>query len=191
MSNTHFILSSENSWSAIYRTPEGRAVYKVVSTIPTLAGRDVKISTVIPSFINNQVAPEDEDVKHLKDIFAHLATIEYRTIRSSRIRMGDLDVPANGTNGYFKEDGRGFLGRNRIFTGPDGKEYTWRMGPKICKLFVNDSAKTPVACFHRRKLSMIGGARPASLEIFTAGKDMVNLIVVTGVYVAKLRKAKE
>jgi len=56
---------------------------------------------------------------------------------------------------------------------------------------VNDSAKTPVAYFHRRKLGIIGDARPASLEIFTAGQDMVDLIVVTGVYVEKLRKAKE
>ena len=56
---------------------------------------------------------------------------------------------------------------------------------------MKDSAKTPVACFHRRQFGIIGDARPASLEIFTAGKDMVDLIVVTGVYVEKLRKAKE
>jgi len=191
MSNIHFILSSGNPWNAIYRTPEGEVVYKVKSTTPTLAGRDIKISRVVPSFVNNQVAPKGEEVKKLEDAFAHLATVEYRTIRSSRIRMGDLDVTTNGTNGYFKENGRGFFGRNRIFTGPDGEEYIWKLGQKRCKLFVNDSAKTPVAYFHRRKLGIIGAARPASLEIFTAGKDMVDLIVVTGVYVEKLRKAKE
>lgn len=56
---------------------------------------------------------------------------------------------------------------------------------------MNDSAKTPVARFHRRRLGIIGAAQPASLEIFMAGKDMVDLIVVTGVYMEKLRKDKE
>ena len=56
---------------------------------------------------------------------------------------------------------------------------------------MNDSAKTPVARFHRRKLGIIGRAQPASLEIFGVGKDMVDLIVVTGAYMEKLRKDKE
>jgi len=133
MSNIHFILSSGNPWNAIYRTPEGEVVYKVKSTTPTLTGRDIKISRVVPSFVNSQVMPKDEKIKNSEDTFAHLATVEYRTIRSSRIRIGDLDVATNGANGYFKEDGRGFLGRNRIFTGPDGGEYIWKLGQKRCK----------------------------------------------------------
>ena len=56
---------------------------------------------------------------------------------------------------------------------------------------MNDSAKTPVARFHPRQLRIIGATQPASLEIFAAGKDMVDLIVVTGVYMEKLRKEKE
>ena len=59
------------------------------------------------------------------------------------------------------------------------------------QLFVNNSAKTPVAFYHRRQLGIIGEARPASLEIFEAGKEMIDLIVVTGVYMEKLRKDKE
>jgi len=59
------------------------------------------------------------------------------------------------------------------------------------QLFVNDPAKTPVAFFHRRHFGIIGKARPASLEIFEAGKEMVDFIVVTGVYMEKLRKDKE
>ena len=58
------------------------------------------------------------------------------------------------------------------------------------QLFVNDSAKTPVAFFHRRQFGIVGEARPASLEIFEAGKEMVDLIVVTGAYMEKLRKDK-
>ena len=56
---------------------------------------------------------------------------------------------------------------------------------------MNDSAKTPVARFHRRQLAINGKSRPASLEIYAAGKDMVDIIVVTGVYMEKRRREKE
>ncbi|KIM49883.1 hypothetical protein M413DRAFT_59206, partial [Hebeloma cylindrosporum] len=112
--------------------------------------------------------------------------------RSSRIRMGDWDVAAND---YFRNEGGrfNFLERNRIFTGPDGREYMWRLGKRRCKasLFVNDSAKTPVACLHRRGPGIVGHAPAASLEIFAAGKDIVDLIVVTGVYMERMRKDRE
>ena len=56
---------------------------------------------------------------------------------------------------------------------------------------MNDSAKTPVARFHRRQLGIIGKSSPASLEIYAAGKDMVDFIVVTGVYMEKRRRDHE
>ena len=52
---------------------------------------------------------------------------------------------------------------------------------------MNDSAQTPVARFYRRQLGIIGKSCPASLEIYATGKDMVDLIVVTGVYMEKER----
>ncbi|KIM49873.1 hypothetical protein M413DRAFT_439002 [Hebeloma cylindrosporum] len=183
MSYNHLTLSSKKAWDSTYRTQEGQVIYKVESATPILGARTMKISKIIPSF-------SDREAQRSRDSFAHLATIEYHTIRSSRIRMGGLDV---ATNDYFRREGWGLttLGRDRVFTGPDGREYLWKLGERSCKLFLNDSAKTPVARFHRRRLGIIGAARPASLEIFTAGKDMVDLIVVTGVYMEKLRKDKE
>lgn len=56
---------------------------------------------------------------------------------------------------------------------------------------MNDFAKTPVARFYRRQLGIIRKLRPASLEIYAAGKNMVDLIVVTGVYMEKRRREKE
>lgn len=52
---------------------------------------------------------------------------------------------------------------------------------------MNDPAKTPVARFY---CTMIGNPRPASLEIRPAGKDMIDLIVVTGVYMEKKRSER-
>ena len=56
---------------------------------------------------------------------------------------------------------------------------------------MNDSAKTPVARFYRRQLGIIGKSRPASLEIYAAGKDMADLIVVTGAYMEKRRRRSQ
>ena len=56
---------------------------------------------------------------------------------------------------------------------------------------MNDSAKTPVARFHRRRWGIMSNSPPNSLEIYAAGKDMVDLIVVTGVYIEKLRRERE
>lgn len=56
---------------------------------------------------------------------------------------------------------------------------------------MNDSTRTPVARFHRRRLGVKGDEPAVSLEIFAAGKDIVDLIVVTGTYVEKRRKDKE
>ena len=60
---------------------------------------------------------------------------------------------------------------------------------------MNESAKTPVARFHRRQCVMISNSSNSlpdnMLEIHEAGKDMVDLIVVTGVYMEKLRRQRE
>ena len=54
-----------------------------------------------------------------------------------------------------------------------------------------DGKESRVAVYHRRRLGMVTDARPASLEIFAEGEHMVDLIVVTFVYIEKLRKDRE
>lgn len=43
-----------------------------------------------------------------------------------------------------------------------------------------------MASYHRQKIGFIGDPRPASLEIFPQGLHMVDLIVVTFIFVEKL-----
>ncbi|KIM49884.1 hypothetical protein M413DRAFT_439018 [Hebeloma cylindrosporum] len=187
MANTRLIISSRKPYNATYHTEEGEMIYKVEAASVTPGARTIKISKAIPSLIDDSVAGSEGKLS--RSSFGHLATIEYRMVQDSWIRMGGtMDI---STGEYFRKEGWTLLGRNRIFTGPDGREYIWKLGPFVCKLFVNDSDKTPVAFFHRRHVGIIGKARPASLEIFEAGRDMIDLIVVTGVYMAKLRKDKE
>ncbi|KIM49872.1 hypothetical protein M413DRAFT_439000 [Hebeloma cylindrosporum] len=185
----HLTLSSKKPWDSIYRTQEGQVIYKVESVAPILGTRTMKISKTIPSFSDNRITAKGRQAQYLRDSFAHLATVEYHKIRSSRIRMGNLDV---ATDDYFRREGWSLInsGRKRVFTAPDGREYLWKLGKNNCKLFANDSERTPVARFHQRRLGIIRATRPASLEIFPTGTDIVDLIVITGAYMEKLRYEK-
>jgi hypothetical protein len=48
-----------------------------------------------------------------------------------------------------------------------------------------------VARFHRKSLGIFRKARKASLEIFPTGEHIVDAIMVTFIYVEKLRKDRE
>ncbi|KAF8061801.1 hypothetical protein FPV67DRAFT_1422867 [Lyophyllum atratum] len=59
------------------------------------------------------------------------------------------------------------------------------------QLVAKDAGKTPIAQLHRKSLGIFGKARPASLEILPAGENTVETILITFVYIEKLRKDKE
>ncbi|KAF8162634.1 hypothetical protein B0H34DRAFT_692229 [Crassisporium funariophilum] len=179
----HLYLSSPTPWNTTYCTESGQVIYKSDAPLK-LGARPITIKRIRPS-ITPPTAGTDNT---LRDHFAHLAEIEYHSFRNSRIRYAEVDVPVNE---FFKKQGWGWYGRNRVFKGPDGKEYTWHLTSRVSKLFTNDTAKTPIASFHRRRLGVLTDPRPASLEIFPAGEHMTDLIVVTFVYVEKLRTDRE
>jgi hypothetical protein len=56
---------------------------------------------------------------------------------------------------------------------------------------MNNEEKTMVARFSRRNLGIIGTRHPATLEITPAGEHIVETILVTFIYIEKLRKDKE
>lgn len=145
-----------------------------------MLGRDVSIHKIMPN------ASEDD----LQDRFAHLGEVEYNQFMSSRIRYGGGEVV---TSQYFTKTSEwGAFGRDRTFTAPDGKVYKWKMGRRVPELVMDvDGKETRVAVYHRRRLGVVTDARPASLEIFPEGEHMLDLIVVTFVYIEKLRKDRE
>ncbi|KAJ3805292.1 hypothetical protein F5876DRAFT_52093, partial [Lentinula aff. lateritia] len=79
---------------------------------------------------------------------------------------------------------------HRVFTGPDGKEYKWVLGFYTPELILNDGSNTPVARFHRRKF-ILWNTPPGYLEILPCGVDMIDTILITFIYIEKLRKDKE
>ena len=108
------ILSSRKPYNTTYHTEEGQVIYKVEAARPTLGSRTIKISKAIPTFVDDRVgvAPQDGKDELSKDSFGHLATIDYRMVQNSQIRMGStMDV---STGEYFKKEGWNFLGRSVV-----------------------------------------------------------------------------
>ncbi|ESK82737.1 hypothetical protein Moror_5671 [Moniliophthora roreri MCA 2997] len=117
--------------------------------------------------------------------FANLGRIDWRTLQSSTIQILDQQME---TKDFFRSEGWSGKKRNRIFTGPDGKEYKWILGSFTSKLVLNDGTETPVAKFHQSNMGLFEKKRRGVLEIYPPGEHMVDLILVTFVYVEKIRR---
>ncbi|KAF8802958.1 hypothetical protein BYT27DRAFT_7049005, partial [Phlegmacium glaucopus] len=174
----HLYLSTNDPWNATWCNNEGQVIYKSESPMCfTLGPRLITIKRILPPNVDNEHA--------MRDSFSHLAEIDYSYFFTSRIRYNGIDMAT--TEFFRKSGGWGLSGRNRVFKGPDGKEYEWQPGRWVCKLYLKEGSKPLVASYHRRRLGIIGDARPASLEISPQGQHMVDLIVVTFIFVEKLR----
>lgn len=117
--------------------------------------RQITIKKILPSN-SIDVATGSEDA--LRDSFSNLAEIHYEFL-SSRIRYNETEM---ATSQFFRNSG--FLGRwelvdcppsqfystshheiyrHRVFTGPDGKEYEWELGPSKCKVMSDHWSSHP------------------------------------------------
>jgi hypothetical protein len=56
---------------------------------------------------------------------------------------------------------------------------------------LNDSIDTPVARYHCNSLGILSPTHAAYLEVFPAGEHIVDLIVVTFIYIERLRQEEE
>ena len=59
------------------------------------------------------------------------------------------------------------------------------------QLVTNDGSERPVAVYRRGRIGVVREARPPSLEVLPEGGHMVDLIVVTFVYIEKLRTDRD
>lgn len=61
----------------------------------------------------------------------------------------------------------------------------------MSQLSYDDASQAEVARYHRANLGVIGKRSSAFLEITPEGEHMLDLIILTFIYVEKLRKDKE
>ncbi|KIJ92577.1 hypothetical protein K443DRAFT_113354 [Laccaria amethystina LaAM-08-1] len=174
-----FYLSTRKPWNSVYTTEDGQVIYK--TTTPwKICERKTSIERIVPN----------KEVGDMRDEFAHLAEVDHGVFSSSQIRYGGQDLV---TREFFRKGAWSWRGRRkgRMFTGPDGIEYRWKLGVHVPELCLNDSIDTPVARYHRSSLGILSPAHAAYLEVFPIGEHMVDLIVVTFVYIERLRQEEE
>ncbi|KDQ54824.1 hypothetical protein JAAARDRAFT_350496 [Jaapia argillacea MUCL 33604] len=115
-----------------------------------------------------------------------LARIQWHTMRNSRILFQGqiLDV-----GDFFKRKGR--LSRDRKFNAPDGQEYEWVTQLRGMELIQTTHPKTAIACFKEHTLNIFSSNHNAQLDIYPAGRHMVDLIITTFVYVEQKRRERK
>jgi len=64
------------------------------------------------------------------------------------------------------------------FTGPDEIQYKWFILRQPV-LMLNDNSQTPIARYRRAKIGIVSRSRRAFLEVFPAGVNLLDLVVVT------------
>jgi len=166
--------STSTTWDTTFCNSEGQVIYKTENpTHPhSRSASQITIKRILPSN-SIDLATSSEDA--LRDAFSDVAEIHFSLLSSSRIKYNGIDMD---TSQFFRKSN--ILSSGRIFTGPDGKEYEWKLRVSDCKLYLKDS--TLVASYHPRNFYISGDLPPASLEIFSEGQHMVDLIFVTFIY---------
>ncbi|KAJ7582043.1 hypothetical protein C8J56DRAFT_793156, partial [Mycena floridula] len=172
-----------------YRYNSGRVIYRV-HTPHKLGARTSTITRAIddtaePSeIISDQEMIPDTGIRQGR--FGHLAQIDWKIIKFAKIRYGGIEYD---TKQFFRKVKFGWYGRHRAFTAPDGKNYRWILGARVPTLVTDDKSETLIATFHRKR--WLFGKRQAYLEIFPEGMHLADVILVTFIYIEKIRRDKE
>ncbi|KAF9233679.1 hypothetical protein BU15DRAFT_66387 [Melanogaster broomeanus] len=169
-------LSSGSVRNAVMTNETGQALYKTSHTF-TLG----KLGTTTIRKIRPNTDPLD-----MRDHFDVMGEIDWRLYGSSTFRINGQEMQ---TSDFLPR--HGIRGRKRTFTGPDGLPYRWDMLSKVVVLSRNDGSRTEVARYHRGSLGLIGIKKKPHLDVDPDVMHMLDLIVLTFVYVEKLRKDKE
>ncbi|KAG2070041.1 hypothetical protein BDR04DRAFT_1100714 [Suillus decipiens] len=122
----------------------------------------------------------------MHDQFEVLGEIEWHTFTSSKFRTGGTEVE---TKKFIPE--KGLFGQKRVFTGPDGRPYRWDLETTVVVLSRDDGSRMEVARFHRATLGIIGKKRKAMLEVSPEVAHMMDTVIMTFIYVEKLRRDQE
>ncbi|TFK63745.1 hypothetical protein BDN72DRAFT_775555, partial [Pluteus cervinus] len=168
--------------NATYITEDNTPLYRV--EMPHhFTGGTATVKKLIPDFDEGHTGQHDRN-----DRYAHLGQVEFHMIESSVIHYGGEEWK---TSQHFTKEGKvwrwSVLGRDRKFTGPDGKEYVWILGLANCKLVLNDEEQSVVARLHVERQGILHRPSSAKFEITELGTAIQDVIFMTFVYIEKIR----
>ncbi|KDQ60511.1 hypothetical protein JAAARDRAFT_125792 [Jaapia argillacea MUCL 33604] len=115
--------------------------------------------------------------------FEEVARIHWHHFHQSEIVYGGKILRVGD---YLRKSG--VIGQNKKFVAPDGKQYKWVLQMRGQKLITNDFNETLVASFKEANLGIRKPKHPGCLQIYPSGQHMMDLIVVTFVYLEQKRK---
>jgi len=156
----------------------GQVIYRSITPGSLLSAKRLTIV--------NKIVP-NKSPKDMIDRFTELASIEWHALTPSILTYGGYEM-------LMKEfmPSKGILGQYRVFTAPgDGRSFRWKLGSRRSTLQLNDDSKTLVARSHRSNIGIFTEPRQARLEIFPHFEHLADIILVTYIYVEKLRKDRE
>ncbi|KIJ61071.1 hypothetical protein HYDPIDRAFT_42854 [Hydnomerulius pinastri MD-312] len=168
-------LSSEHVRNAVFTDEAGQAIF--VSDTPFRFGMP---KTTIS---RHRTSPGRFE---MNDHFEVVGQIDWHMFGSSIFRIGGRELESS----VFLPR-HGIFGRKRTFVGPDGRNYRWDMHSRVVVLSADDHSRTEIARFHRATLGIIGRRRKACLEIADQAEHILDLIILTFIYVEKVRMDKE
>ncbi|KIJ61070.1 hypothetical protein HYDPIDRAFT_177152 [Hydnomerulius pinastri MD-312] len=168
-------LSSESVRNTIVTNEDGQVLYKT-STPFSIGHGTTTIHKIRPN----------SDPSDMRDYFDVMGEIEWHLFGSSTFRINGQQMDSND---FLPR--HGVMGRKRTFTGPDGRPYRWDMDFRVVVLSLDDDSRAEVTRSHRSTLGIIGPKQQACLDVHPDVMHMLDLIVLTFVYVEKLRMDKE
>ncbi|KAJ7354657.1 hypothetical protein DFH08DRAFT_49502 [Mycena albidolilacea] len=180
------ILSTHKPINATYKDAEtGIVQYKVRSPIKVH-----ELISTITRRIDSDIPRRNSgasDASTDSGRFGLLAELSWHMRAPSVMRIGGKDI--DPTTFFQKPTSvKWYSLPDRIFTAQDGKEYRWRAGAHSTKLKLNDGSDTVVAEYKCKSVGLISKARDPSLEIFPPFEHMVDEIMITFVFVERLRR---
>ncbi|KAF7980161.1 hypothetical protein HWV62_39623 [Athelia sp. TMB] len=173
-----YLTNHTNVQSTTFTNESGQALYKAETPGSILKRhRKTIISKVVPN----------ESLDDMTDRYAELATIEWHSITPSLLTYDGVTRSMKEFMPY-----RGVLAEDRGFTAPgDGRTFRWKIGLSACTLILDDGSKTLAAEGHRNHIGFLSKPRQARLTIFPGFEHLVDVILITYVYVEKLRQERE
>ncbi|KAI5989989.1 hypothetical protein EDD15DRAFT_2198335 [Pisolithus albus] len=170
----HLTLSSEGVRNTTMTNENGQVLYKT-STPHRFGTRTTTLHKVEPN-----TDPDD-----MRDHLEAIGEIEWNLMGPSVMRLYGQEMM---TNSFIPS--HGVTGRKRTFTGPDGLPYRFWLGIGT-QLSRNDATSQELARSHTRSLGITGPRRDPFLDIDPSLMHMLDMVVLTFIYVEKLRRDKE
>ncbi|KAF8552771.1 hypothetical protein OG21DRAFT_1511100 [Imleria badia] len=170
-------LSSESVRNTVFTNESGQVLYKTTHPF--------QFSVTLGTTTIHKIVPS-ADPTDMRDEFEVMGDIEWRLLGSSTFRINGEEMLSNN---FLPR--HGMMGRKRTFTGPDGRPYRWDMLFDVVVMSRDDESTTEVARYHRGSLGIIGSKKKPCLEVDPEVVHMLDLIILTFVYVEKLRIDRE